>query len=250
MPSDPVNAALRSSLGRDVVSGNATDTGALVVDEFLPPQYVEPVMAWVIDQRHQFSPSKVMSPSATSGAEDAAFRRSKVMFQPGPVRELFERRLLTVVDSVRAALRLPHVPLAGIELQVTASNDGDFFRCHNDNAVTVVAARSLTFVYFLHREPKPYQGGHLTLYETTRQDGHALPGEELMDIKPVRNRMVFFPSHLMHEVRPVRCPSKAFADSRFTINGWYHTSPRSAVHAQLHRRNRSLVGRRTAAGSR
>ncbi|MGB8690572.1 MAG: proline hydroxylase, partial [Microcoleus sp.] len=31
---------------------------------------------------------------------------------------------------------------------------------------------------------------------------------------------VFFLSRYMHEVLPVSCPSKAFADSRFTINGW------------------------------
>jgi Rps23 Pro-64 3,4-dihydroxylase Tpa1-like proline 4-hydroxylase len=250
MTVDPVGAALHSPLSGGVARESDSGTVALVVEEFLPPQYVEAVMTWVIEQRHEFTASKVLSGSGPQDAEDPAFRRSKVMFEPVPLRQLFERRLLTVVDGARAALRHPKLPITGIELQVTASNDGDFFKCHSDNAEPVVAARSLTFVYFLHREPKPYRGGHLTLYETTGRDGQTAPGEELLDIEPVRNRIVLFPSNLMHEVRTVECPSKSFIDSRFTINGWFHTSPRSAVHAQLHRRNRSLAGRRTTPGNR
>jgi Rps23 Pro-64 3,4-dihydroxylase Tpa1-like proline 4-hydroxylase len=30
---------------------------------------------------------------------------------------------------------------------------------------------------------------------------------------------VFFPACVMHEVRPVRCPSRLLADGRFTFNG-------------------------------
>jgi SM-20-related protein len=29
-----------------------------------------------------------------------------------------------------------------------------------------------------------------------------------------------FPSWVLHEVRPVSCPSKRFVDSRFAINCW------------------------------
>lgn len=32
--------------------------------------------------------------------------------------------------------------------------------------------------------------------------------------------IIFFLSRYMHEVLPVKCPSRNFADSRFTINGW------------------------------
>lgn len=244
-----VVAALRHSLSVVVPHETSTGATALVVDDFLPAHQVEPVMTWVTGQGHQFTTSKVMSGYEGQDAEDADFRRSKVMSQPGPVRALFERRLLSELDQARRALGLPPLPVTHVELQVTASNDGDFFKCHNDNAHAVVADRSLTFVYFVHREPKPFRGGHLTLYETTWQRGQPVRGPELLDVEPVRNRMVFFPSHLMHEVRLVECPSMAFEDSRFTINGWYHTSPRSAVHGQLLRRNRLRAGRRPAPGN-
>jgi Rps23 Pro-64 3,4-dihydroxylase Tpa1-like proline 4-hydroxylase len=31
---------------------------------------------------------------------------------------------------------------------------------------------------------------------------------------------VFFPCELLHEVTAVKCASKLFGDSRFTLNGW------------------------------
>jgi Rps23 Pro-64 3,4-dihydroxylase Tpa1-like proline 4-hydroxylase len=34
--------------------------------------------------------------------------------------------------------------------------------------------------------------------------------------------LLLFPSTNDHEVLPVRVPTGAFADSRFTINGWIH----------------------------
>lgn len=36
------------------------------------------------------------------------------------------------------------------------------------------------------------------------------------------NRIVFFPSVLMHEVLPVAFASGNFADCRFAVNGWVH----------------------------
>ena len=39
-------------------------------------------------------------------------------------------------------------------------------------------------------------------------------------IEPRHNRIVFFWARTMHEVMPVHMPSEAFADARFTVNGW------------------------------
>jgi Rps23 Pro-64 3,4-dihydroxylase Tpa1-like proline 4-hydroxylase len=41
-------------------------------------------------------------------------------------------------------------------------------------------------------------------------------------VVPEQNQIVFFRSELLHEITPVVCPSQAFADSRFTVNGWLH----------------------------
>ena len=44
--------------------------------------------------------------------------------------------------------------------------------------------------------------------------------ETFRAIEPRHNRIVFFWARTMHEVMPVRMPSGAFADARFTVNGW------------------------------
>jgi Rps23 Pro-64 3,4-dihydroxylase Tpa1-like proline 4-hydroxylase len=48
------------------------------------------------------------------------------------------------------------------------------------------------------------------------------PQEKYRTIVPQQNQAVFFLSSLAHEITPVECPSGAFADSRFTVNGWFH----------------------------
>jgi Rps23 Pro-64 3,4-dihydroxylase Tpa1-like proline 4-hydroxylase len=74
-----------------------------------------------------------------------------------------------------------------------------------------VSSRELTFVYYGHREPLPFTGGELRMI-----DGDAAT------IVPHQNSIVFFPSHYLHEVMPIYCPSGRFEDSRLTFNGWLH----------------------------
>jgi hypothetical protein len=104
-------------------------------------------------------------------------------------------------------------------------NDGDYYRPHQDtDGVGLFANRVLTFVYYLHRTPRPFQGGHLRMYDV------ALPLHEerapqwedrsWKDWEPEHNSIVFFRPTAWHEVRPVTCPSQQHADSRFAVNGW------------------------------
>jgi Rps23 Pro-64 3,4-dihydroxylase Tpa1-like proline 4-hydroxylase len=71
----------------------------------------------------------------------------------------------------------------------------------------------LSGVYYFHRLPKPFSGGALRL--------HAIGDESrFADIEPACDTLVVFPAWAPHEVLPVRCPSGAFMDSRFSINCW------------------------------
>ena len=115
---------------------------------------------------------------------------------------------------------MPTHNVSGLEVQLTAHNDGHYFRVHNDviKSEAQKVNRLLTFVYYLHRQPSQFKGGNLLIYPTA----------EINDIKkgypqqvsPTHNSLVIFPSHYLHEVTPVICSSTAFADSRFTFNGW------------------------------
>jgi len=80
----------------------------------------------------------------------------------------------------------------------------------------------LTFVYYFNRRPKAFEGGDLALY-----DGDAAAGlfsnRHFTKVGPVDNRLLVFPSNAQHEVLTVRCPSGAYEDSRFTLNGWFNS---------------------------
>jgi SM-20-related protein len=52
------------------------------------------------------------------------------------------------------------------------------------------------------------------------EGSHREAAETYTDVEPHNNSILFFPSYVLHEVLPIRCPSGAFADGRFTLNGW------------------------------
>jgi SM-20-related protein len=112
--------------------------------------------------------------------------------------------------------------IAHAETQITASNDGDFFAAHSDDSDAAIASRHLTFVYFFHREPRQFQGGELQLHDSRRVGERQIKSGSHQSISPRQNQIVFFPCSVLHEITPVKCSSGAFADSRFTLNGWLH----------------------------
>jgi Rps23 Pro-64 3,4-dihydroxylase Tpa1-like proline 4-hydroxylase len=131
-------------------------------------------------------------------------------------------RIRGVLPQVLDQLGVEEFPVTHVEAQITASNDGDFFGAHSDDAQETIASRRITFVYFFHREPRQFEGGELRLHDSRGTDRHVSAGS-YQTILPQPNQIVFFPCSLLHEITPVECPSRAFADSRFTLNGWLHT---------------------------
>ena len=81
-------------------------------------------------------------------------------------------------------------------------------------------SRHLTFVYFLHREPRQFEGGELRIHDAHLEAGRYVSEGSYQTVVPQQNQIVFFPCELLHEITPVNCPSGQFADSRFTLNGW------------------------------
>jgi Rps23 Pro-64 3,4-dihydroxylase Tpa1-like proline 4-hydroxylase len=129
-------------------------------------------------------------------------------------------RIKAVLPQVLDKLGMEEFSIAGVEAQVTASNDGDFFHFHSDNGSERVASRNLTFVYFFHREPRQFEGGELRIHDARLEEGIYVSEGSYQTIVPRQNQIVFFPCEMMHEITAVNCSSQAFADSRFTLNGW------------------------------
>ena len=192
----------------------------VVLDEFLAPQELEQLMRFALEQEEHFRTSEVISPVNEGGVVDYEHRRSRVLMEVGPFQELVLSRIKAALPEVLEQLDMEEFTIAGEEVQITASNDGDFFRFHSDNGNEGVTSRSLTFVYFFHREPRPFDGGELRIHDAHLEGGQYVSEGSYQVIAPQQNQIVFFPCELLHEITPVKCPSGQFADSRFTLNGW------------------------------
>lgn len=192
----------------------------VVLDEFLAPQELEELTAYVLQHESAFTTSEVLSPAG--GIVDYQHRRSHVLMDTGPYENIIAGRIKNVLPLVLKKLGMEQFPIAWVETQLTASNDGDFFGVHEDNGEKSIASRNLTFVYFFQREPQKFEGGDLRIHDSRLVEDRYLSAGSYYTVVPRQNQIVFFPCRLLHEITPVRCPSRAFADSRFTLNGWLH----------------------------
>jgi Rps23 Pro-64 3,4-dihydroxylase Tpa1-like proline 4-hydroxylase len=194
----------------------------VVLEEFLAPADLDALMQYTLRREADFEISEVIAPGATKGVIDYESRRSRVLMDLGQHEVVIVNRIKDSWPLILQKLDHDSFVASKVEAQITASNDGDFFCCHSDNGQEVSARRELTFVYFFHREPKRFSGGELRIYDSRLEEGAYAATENCRVIVPQQNQIVFFASPLAHEITPVKCPSKAFADSRFTVNGWFH----------------------------
>lgn len=193
----------------------------LLLEEFFAPAEMATLWTYAMHREADFVASEVI------GAEDEArhdtdFRRSRVLFDIAAIYPLVSDRVMSVLPHVLGRLGLEPFEIRELELQVTASNDSDWFRAHHDSGHGVVSSRQLTFVYYCHREPRSFSGGQLKMYGDVNDANDAGAQRQALTITPVQNSIVFFPSHYLHEVLPTECESGQFADSRLTYNGWFH----------------------------
>jgi SM-20-related protein len=193
----------------------------LMFEEFFAPAEMSALWAFAMDREANFTASGVIGRESQT-RHDSDFRRSRVLFDVAEVYPMVTDRVLSVLPYVLGRLGMTPFPVREIELQVTASNDSEWFKAHHDSGEGVVGNRELTFVYYCHREPCPFTGGQLRMYGPV--DDPDSPQAQLgaVTITPVQNSIVFFPSHYLHEVMPTHCQSRQFTDSRLTYNGWLH----------------------------
>jgi Rps23 Pro-64 3,4-dihydroxylase Tpa1-like proline 4-hydroxylase len=210
-----------SSLG--VLDAPATVRAqSVVLDEFLAPQELDELVGYALQHEREFQSSEVVSPSGDPGVIDYSHRRSRVLMDLGKHQEIILERIRCVLPRVLDQLGMEEFPITHAEAQITASNDDDFFGAHSDDAQETIASRRMTFVYFFHREPRQFEGGELRLHDSRGGSERHVSTGNYQSIVPQQNQIVFFPCSVLHEITSVECPSRAFADSRFTLNGWLH----------------------------
>jgi Rps23 Pro-64 3,4-dihydroxylase Tpa1-like proline 4-hydroxylase len=180
---------------------------------FLSPQEHQNMVEWVLKYEQNFELSK-------SSSSKESYRRSLVMLLTPEAEILIAQRITPIVLMAMEKLGVSGLNLDKIEAQITAHNDGNYYRTHNDNGMSPLDERELTYVYYFYREPKAFSGGELVLYDEKKEGDRFLKADSFKLIEPTNNSIIFFRSRYWHQVLPVSCPSGNFADSRFTINGW------------------------------
>ena len=188
----------------------------VAVADFLPDDEWQRLLAEVLASEAQFRPS---------GTHDARtdYRQSLVLNPPAELVRPIVDRVRRLTPQVLPVLRVSPIVVGAVEAQVTASVDGSFFGVHTD-AGPDVPKRHLTYVYYFNRAPKGFTGGELRVYDDVVRNGKLARAHSFQTIEPAHNRLVLFWAKTMHEVAPVRVPSRAFADARFTVNGWINAA--------------------------
>jgi len=187
-----------------------------VIADFLPDDEWQSLLGQVLASEARFRPS---------GTHDARadYRQSLVLNPPVDLVRPVVDRVRSLMPQVLPVLRVSPIVVGAVEAQITASVDGSFFGVHTD-AGRDVPKRHLTYVYYFNRAPKGFTGGELRVYDDVVRNGKLARAESFQMIDPVHNRIVLFWAKTMHEVMPVRVPARAFADARFTVNGWINAA--------------------------
>lgn len=185
------------------------------IENFLPQASQQQLLDYAITSRNDY----VETGPATNNQFYRDYRDSLVIYYPQHT-EMLLPRLNEVLPPVLQHLGLPAFEIAQIEAQLTAHNDGNYYKIHNDNSSDDTRTRQLTYVYYFYREPKAFSGGELAIYGPSCNSGQGWTGAHYELVEPRNNSIVFFPSDYLHEVLPVKCASREFANSRFTLNGW------------------------------
>ena len=183
------------------------------LDNFLTQEENKTILNYVEQQEQNFVPN-----STTKGNLD--YGKSLIVRSSTEFSELIIHRVKQIIPTIVSKLEISPFPIWNIENQLTAYNDGDYYKVHNDNGSPKTASRELSYIYYFHKEPKPFSGGDLLIYDSKIEKNFYVKADSFKKIEPRNNSIVFFLSRYLHEVLPVSCPSKSFADSHFTINGW------------------------------
>jgi len=187
----------------------AVREGVVFVEGLLQPAEQRKLFNYVQRSRKRFYTSTIL---ANDGSLEVHrdYRSSRVVMNVDGIRPLMEAKIIRLLPAVTRELSIRRASKKRIEMQITASNDGDLFRGHTDN--NGLPWRRLSYVYFFFEEPQRFRGGNLCFYDWQ--------GRRLLTIRPKNNTIIFFHPDRRHEVLRVHVPSRRFAHSRFTVNGW------------------------------
>ena len=200
----------------------------IVFHEVLGAQMVASLLRHVHAREQDFVPALTRLRGVPGLSIDEAHRKCLLLGDLGEFRAPFEAFVRSIAPQALARLGLiePHVEPK--EFQISAYRDGGHFVTHVD-VDELARVRVLSCVYYFAATPRRFSGGELRLYGFPAvRGGSRSTVPSVIDVAPDTDTLVVFPSWLSHEVRAVRVPSGAFADSRFAIYCWFHRAAPAA----------------------
>jgi len=155
--------------------------------------------------------------------EDKEVRVSRRLRELGDFKGIIEQQVLLHLPQLLSDLGVLPFDPAGVEIEMVAHGDGDFYGRHIDvitdrERSNSIGDRMITVVYYFFREPRSFNGGALKLFPLPTST--VKRAERSIDIEIDQDLAVAFSSWLPHEVMKVKCPDCKFADSRFSVNCW------------------------------
>lgn len=193
----------------------------VTIPQAMGEAFADRLLAFASDRREAAAPGRVGDTDDPAGRVDSTVRDALVIPDLGRLGAQLEAGVDARLPDVRSRLGIEPFDPAGTEVSMVAYGDGMFYAKHIDTRLKPrpgQATRRITFVYYFHREPKSFTGGALRLYDVRHR--------ECVDLEPQRDAFVAFPSWMYHEVLPVSCPGRPFADGRFAVNVWVTGRPR------------------------
>ena len=175
----------------------------------------EALLAWALANEAALQPAMVSGFRA-----DPSVRNARHFVADAPWKPVIAARVGALMPGLIEELGMLPFAIHNYEIELVAYPDGGFIDVHVDTATRATRHkydRVLSAVYYFHREPKGYTGGELRLLPAGRPPADA---PQHLDIAPVQNGVVAFPSWAPHQVLRVGSPSGDYADSRFAVNCW------------------------------
>lgn len=208
----------------------------LQLADAFPAALHDRLLDWVIANQAGFADACVFDRHSSDkmGAVDPRRRVAMVTGELGDIEQDVRGQFTALLGVIVEAIGYRGPAPTSLELEIATHGDGAHFFPHLDIPVGAERQplgyganedRVLSAVYYFHRLPKGFAGGGLRLFAFARNGLGEETGEHQdapsIELEPLDNSLVVFPSWVMHEVLPVSCPSGQFADYRFAVNCWF-----------------------------
>jgi len=181
--------------------------------------------------RHEADFKAAVIRSRRSGERRVDPRQRDCLFlgDLGPFKPMIDSFIRGAIPKMLAELQLGEAAAEPREFEICAYGDGGHFGAHVDTNELTDRVRVISCVYYFAVSPRRFSGGELRLHGLpVRSAEGATAAPVAVDIAPETDTLVAFPSWMRHEVLPVRVPSGAWADRRFSINCWVLRPKRDA----------------------